>query len=210
MTKYVVAEYLAWPLFGLVGATVGAILVIAPKWVRPLFNQLSAGGRRPWPHRIVGIGALCIGAVMFFGSLSGPSLCERLRVLSNVVEASPEDVVSARFEPIVYGSGPHQITCLFSARSPEQVDQLCDALHKAECCSGTGGRKLWHCRMVFEREEETIYCEVSRSEGVGVFLTVNARGYPIAAFRCDALGPLIESWAKEAELPKPREPAKTE
>jgi hypothetical protein len=64
--------------------------------------------------------------------------------------------------------------------------------------------------MMLETEDETIYCEVSRSEGIGVFLTVNSGRWPIAAFRCDALGPLIESWAKEAELPKPREVVKTE
>jgi len=186
------------------------MLVIAPKWVRPIFKHLSAGGRRPWPNRIVGGGALLIGVAMFFGTLWGPSLCERLRVLSNVVEASPEDVVSARFEPVVGVGPPNQIKCLFSAKSPERVEQLCHALHTAELCSGTGGRNLWHCRMLIEREEETIYCEVSRSEGVGVFLTVNAGRWPIAAFRCDALGPVIESWAKEAETLKPREQAKTE
>jgi hypothetical protein len=210
MFRNVIANYLLWPSMGLTGAAVGVLLVIGPKWLVRIFARTPDVNDARLALRLFGAVAACIGVIICIATLSGPSLNERLRVLSAVIEASPEDVVSARFEPIVRAGGPGQIKHLFSAKSPEQIRQLCDALHQAEWCSRTHLKKLWHCRMIFNREDETIYCKVCYTEGVGVFLTVTAEGYSIASFRCDALGPVIESWAKEAETLKPREQAKTE
>lgn len=204
MYAKVLTDYLLFLAPGAGMILLSLLIWFAPKRLRRLFSRRTGADSTRFPAGFIALLAFPLGVLIVVLAVSGPSPRERARVLSNVVEASPDDIVRVGIMP----KSPSSLRML-DITSRAQKEEFCDALHQAEWYSRQSAGDRWSCDMSVRRLDESVRCAVFSNKDGRVVLTVKLGSRTIGMFRCDPLGPLIERWSKETETRTQRNQGET-
>lgn len=199
-------DYLIAVLVGLGFLLAGMAFPFVMKLGLRLYSLEDRHGSAMGIYGCVGVLVAAVGAALLLMTFAGASPWERTRIVSSVLAATPDDILSAEILPLDRAYRPNPIRRPLIIRDRKRLKELCDALNKAQAWWPNHPESVWLCQLRLHRVgADTSRCLVDKTKNNGVLLRFQASKptfeWPIGPFRCDAVGALTETWAKEDERP---------
>ncbi len=188
----------------MLGLTLGPIIVFWPNLLLQAFHMTTPCKNLPRGFGFVGIGLIVVGLWSLLLICMSPSPWNQYNVMKQVLTASADEITSVEIIPWGFRAGDDTSEKPLVIRNDVHLRQLCNCLSKSQSWNlgGVGNTRNYKLRLYRATGKDTCLIENAGNGTVLLVIYNHDEGWltignPIGTFRCDALGPLVDSWRQK-------------